>query len=219
LLTEEALKRIAQVALSLGTGGRALAAVVRRAMEGVAWRLAELRDEGVDRLVLTPEAVEGVAEPIAVRRGEKIPAKWKHAAPAPRSRRALPDIELLRAEAVAAVAGTSAASAVAFSDVTGWSAERVRQRLESVKELIDWRETIGEAREFWLQFEGQNKHRLQLVLRVAEELLARNTTITHFYRAYKISQSENIQACLHFHDYWDLKTKEEKKRGEPGGSS
>ena len=56
----------------------------------------------------------------------------------------------------------------------------------------------------------ENKNRLTLVLRLAEELANRKATITEFYLAYLYSGTDNIQANLCFLDYTRLKKEEER---------
>ena len=54
--------------------------------------------------------------------------------------------------------------------------------------------------------------RKALVLRLAEELFNRQATITEFFLAYVYSNTDNIQANLHYLDYTRLKKEEEKKK-------
>ena len=58
------------------------------------------------------------------------------------------------------------------------------------------------------------QHRNALVLRLAEELAVRKATITEFFLAYVYSNTDNIQANLHYLDYTRLKKEEEKKKKE-----
>ncbi len=111
--------------------------------------------------------------------------------------------------------GTAAGGLPAgISDTRGWSQEQVSTKLEEVRKQLDWDNTTGSARKWWEAFETENKHRLALVLRLAEELLNRKATITEFFLAYVYSNTDNIQANLCYLDYTRLKKEEEKKKKE-----
>lgn len=100
-----------------------------------------------------------------------------------------------------------------ITDTRGWSDEQLRTKLEEIKKtVLDWDNTTGSARKWWEAFESENKHRLALVLRLAEELQVRKATITEFFLAYVYSNTDNIQANLHYLDYTRLKKEEEKKK-------
>ena len=51
-------------------------------------------------------------------------------------------------------------------------------------------------------------------MRLAEELANRKATITEFFLAYVYSNTDNIQANLHYLDYTRLKKEEERKKRE-----
>ena len=101
-----------------------------------------------------------------------------------------------------------------ISNVRGWPEEQIKKKLEEVKEKLDWVNTTGSAKKWWEAFETENKHRVALVLRLAEELQNRKATITEFFLAYVYSNTDNIQANLHYLDYTRLKKEEEKKKKE-----
>jgi hypothetical protein len=98
--------------------------------------------------------------------------------------------------------------------VRGWTDEQILARLEEVKSKLDWENTTGSARKWWDAFENENKHRWNLVLRLAEELAKRKATITEFFLAWVYSNTDNIQANLSYLDYTRLKKEEERKRRE-----
>ena len=101
-----------------------------------------------------------------------------------------------------------------ISDTKGWSDEQTTKRLEDIRKQLDWENTTGSAKKWWEAFESENKHRLPLVLRLAEELHIRKATITEFFLAYVYSNTDNIQANLCYLDYTRLKKEEEKRRRE-----
>jgi len=99
-----------------------------------------------------------------------------------------------------------------FTNTAGWSNDQLSARLEQVRETLDWKNTTGNARQWWSAFEVENAKKLALVLRLAEELAARKATITEFFIAYVYSNTDNITANLHYLDYTRLKKEEEAKK-------
>jgi type IV secretion system protein VirD4 len=106
-----------------------------------------------------------------------------------------------------------------ISDTRGWSDDKVKTQLEEVRAKLDWENTTGSARKWWEAFESENKFRLALVLRLAEELLVRKATITEFFLAYVYSNTDNIQANLHYLDYTRLKKEEEKNKRDAASAA
>jgi type IV secretory pathway TraG/TraD family ATPase VirD4 len=101
-----------------------------------------------------------------------------------------------------------------ITNTAGWSAEQIDKKLAEVKKVLDWDNTTGSARKWWEAFENENKTRMPLVLRLAEELQVRKATVTEFFLAYVYSNTDNIQANLSYLDYTRLKKEEEKKKKE-----
>jgi type IV secretory pathway TraG/TraD family ATPase VirD4 len=101
-----------------------------------------------------------------------------------------------------------------ITNTAGWTDAQVTTKLEEVKKTLDWDNTTGSARKWWEAFENENKTRMPLVLRLAEELQVRKATITEFFLAYVYSNTDNIQANLSYLDYTRLKKEEEKKKKE-----
>jgi hypothetical protein len=99
------------------------------------------------------------------------------------------------------------------SDTRGWTREQFRTAIEVLKqEHLGWEQTGGSARKWWVAFEQENAERPALILRLCEELKSRRATITQFFLAYVYSNTDNIQANLHYLDYTRLKEKERKER-------
>ena len=97
----------------------------------------------------------------------------------------------------------------------GMTEEQIKEILEETKnDYLDWDNTTGSARKWWEAFENENQHRVALILRLAEELKIRNATITDFFMAYVYSNTDNIQANLHYLDYTRLKKEIEKRKKE-----
>ena len=106
-----------------------------------------------------------------------------------------------------------------ISNTAGWTDEQLAKKLDEVRASLDWDNTTGSARKWWEAFENENKHRLALVLRLAEELANRKATITEFFLAYVYSNTDNIQANLYYLDYSRLKKEEERKRKEAAAAN
>lgn len=94
-----------------------------------------------------------------------------------------------------------------YPELNSMSAEQLLDRLGVLKvQKLSWNETSGSARRWWTAFEEENSGaRLRLVVRLAEELAVRNASITEFFLAYVYSNTDNIQANLHYLDYTRLK--------------
>lgn len=101
-----------------------------------------------------------------------------------------------------------------ITDTRGWTDDKVIEKLNETKKKLDWDNTTGSARKWWEAFENENKHRMALVLRLAEELANRKATITEFFLAYVYSNTDNIQANLSYLDYTRLKKEEERRKKE-----
>jgi type IV secretory pathway TraG/TraD family ATPase VirD4 len=101
-----------------------------------------------------------------------------------------------------------------ISNTRGWSDQQILDKLKECKAKLDWDNTTGSARKWWEAFENENQHRVALILRLAEELVNRQATITEFFLAYVYSNTDNIQANLHYLDYTRLKKEEEKRKRE-----
>lgn len=100
-----------------------------------------------------------------------------------------------------------------------WSASRLRQRLDETLDAIDWANTTGSARKWWEAFVSENSTRLPLVLRLAEELAIRKATITEFFLAYVSSNTDDIQANLHYLDYTRVKREQAEARRRAAADS
>lgn len=94
------------------------------------------------------------------------------------------------------------------------SDEQIAERYRKVRELLDWAATSGPARRWWKSFEARNVDHMPQVLRLSEVLFARRATITEFFLAYVYSNTDNLQANLHYLDYTRLKKEQERKKKE-----
>jgi hypothetical protein len=126
----------------------------------------------------------------------------------------LPDA--IQPAAAGAAPGVAAPGALppGITNTKGWTDQQVLDKLAEVKKTLDWDNTTGSARKWWEAFENENKTRIALVLRLAEELGTRKATVTEFFLAYVYSNTDNIQANLCYLDYSRLKKEEEKKKRE-----
>jgi type IV secretory pathway TraG/TraD family ATPase VirD4 len=110
--------------------------------------------------------------------------------------------------------GTAGGPPVGITNTKGWTDQQILDKLEETKATLEWDKTTGSARKWWEAFENENKHRMALVLRLAEELKNRKATITEFFLAYVYSNTDNIQANLCYLDYTRLKKEEERRKKE-----
>jgi hypothetical protein len=100
-----------------------------------------------------------------------------------------------------------------ITNTVGWTDEAIERAYQKILPRLGWNDTTGSARKWWESFASENQQRKALVLRLAEELLTRNATITEFFLAYVYSNTDNIQANLFYLDYVRLKKAgEEEKR-------
>lgn len=105
----------------------------------------------------------------------------------------------------------------AFRD--GMQAERdiddqqLWNRIEEIKrDHLNWIDASKSAAKWWNKFEDEFRVRPSLVLRLVEELQHRKSTINEFFLAYVYSNTDNIQANLHYLDYMKLKEADDNFR-------
>lgn len=201
ILTEDALDAIAKEAAALGTGARGLHRLIGQAVDSVDYRWPELAEEGVVKVIINAEAARGLAEPLLetgeakVKRQDEELRKECFIGIPPRPK------PLLKEKAAAGI-----------TDVADWSSEAIFNEIEEVKNSLAYDKTSGSARKWWDTFEKENNHRPALILRLCEELKNREATIGDFFLAYVYSNTDNIQANLHYFDYAKLKGLEDEKK-------
>ncbi|MGE0144408.1 MAG: AAA family ATPase [Planctomycetota bacterium] len=200
VITDDALDAIAEEAEALGTGARGLHRLIGRAVDSVDHRWSELAADGVTRVTIDRATISGASEP----RLEKGAAEHERVDEELRR-------ECMRGMPPRPAPGTNAPSA--DIDKSAWTPAQLRDAIDRLKaEKLDWPSTSGSARKWWEAFESENKERLHLVLRLSEELAEREATITEFFLAYVYSNTDNIQANLHYLDYTRLKKKDEANK-------
>lgn len=208
----------------------------RKLIEWFASRNDSTQEQVQQRAVLTPDEIGRPADNISTFFMPNTPVFQGHLVPffkMPEMLKRLTEFDSeehelkLRSEPISFDDGDGSSQPVAYqqqaapgglppgiTNTSGWSEERVRSKLEEVKKVLDWDNTTGSARKWWEAFEVENKVRMPLVLRLAEELQNRKATITEFFLAYVYSNTDNIQANLSYLDYSRLKKEEEKKKKE-----
>jgi hypothetical protein len=199
--TRPALKAIAQKALALKTGARALTRILKDCLKEIEYQLPELAQEGVGEITFNKTSVL-TGQPQLTYSKELTAC--------------LTQVQQLSSQFTAFKSNyyTSAQPEKVISQTKGWSQHKILARLEQVKSHIGWQDSKGSARKWWQAFEQDNQRRPSLVLKLAEELLVRKATITDFYLAYVFSHTNNIQANLYYLDYTRLKKEEDKRKGE-----
>ena len=88
-----------------------------------------------------------------------------------------------------------------LSNTEGWSEEQIRLRFDEVRPQLGIDEAAPQAREWWDSFALENQARPSLLLRLAEELAVRRAGISDFFEAFALSQTDNVQANLHYLEY------------------
>src|SRR5262249_38252902 len=188
IVENSAVETLLELAMAERTGARALMEVLNDRLLHVVNALPDLMEEGGTRVIVDGDCVR------------KGAARWKIGA---EPIEAVVDLEeMAKMEEPTQAAG---ALPVGISNTKNWTEERIRERLNQMKSTLDWASTTGSARKWWDAFERENSHRLGLVLRLAEELALRKATLTEFFLAYVYSNTDNIQANLHYLDYTRLK--------------
>ena len=205
-ITDDALDAIAAEAVALGTGARGLHRLIGRAVDPVDYQWPDLADKGICRVVITRDCVERglppeliAGPPAALRQDQELRRESLAGLPP----RPLPVLGSTR---------QGAALPPGITDTRDWSDEQLWNSLEELKNgQLDWKNTTGSARKWWESFQEENKHRPALIFRLAEELRNRHATITELFLAYVYSNTDNIQANLHYLDYQRLKEAGQKK--------
>ena len=88
--------------------------------------------------------------------------------------------------------------------------ERIREHIESLKvATLDLPNSSEGAAKWWNEFEKDNSQRPSLVVRLLEELQKREVTLNEFYLACIYSNTDNLQANLHYLDYFRLKQRDD----------
>ncbi len=205
-IAAEALDTISQEAAALGTGARGLHRLIGRAVDAVDHQWPDLANRGICKVIINRACVETGAAPELVAgppAATRLDQDLRHEALAglpPRPRPVLPS------------GARTAEFPPGITDTRTWSDEELWNALEQLKnDHLDWTNTTGSARKWWETFQQENKHRPALIFRLAEELRNRKATITEFFLAFVYSNTDNIQANLHYLDYKRLKDGEEEK--------
>ena len=204
-ITEDALDAIAAEAAVIGTGARGLQRLVGRAVDAVDHRWAELADDGVTQVVIDRNCALGTGAPELIR-GESI---WERV---DGELRGAANLQLPPSPRPLIAEPAASAPRDGITDCRGWSDEQCWNRIELLKsEQLEWEQAAGAARTWWLKFETDNRHRPALILRLCEELARRKATINRFFLASIYSNTDNIQANLHYLDYLMLKEADEDR--------
>lgn len=235
--TPGALRAVAEEACALGTGARGLNRAVLRSLADVDFRLPEMAAEGITRVTVTAATVKGGraagvkvvrSRPPAVRRPGGRARRGGTTGPEPRAA-CRTEAEDLRAIALAIPdpaegSGTSAAAATAangdvftFTDPRGLTPEQIRKRLDAVKKSLKFGRSMITAKAWWSSFEEENRERLHVVLRTAEELRLRDCGLDEFFSAYLQAGTDNIRAALLYLDYKRARDEWERKRKPTSG--
>ena len=207
-ISSEALDLIAEDAAKMGTGARGLHRLIGRVVDAVDHRWPELADDGVTKVIIDPACITEGAEPRLIK--EKRTLKRRDLE--------LRTICLTNLPPSPSVLRNTATDASGLIDVSSWNEQEIIEDLERIKEQdLQWQESSDPSKKWWRAFEEENSKRMPLVHRLAQELKLRKATIEEFFMAYVYSNTDNIQANLHYMDYVRLKAEESKKRNTDSG--
>ncbi|MBK9472065.1 MAG: AAA family ATPase [bacterium] len=229
--TAGALRAVAEEACALGTGARGLNRAVLRSLAEIDYRLPELAAEGVTRVTVTAASVRG-GKSVDFQRSRSRPRAVRR----PGARAGRPGVpgdaaqpacrtvaEDLRAVALAvpesspqeAASGGGGSEAFTFTDARELTPQQIRKRLDAVKKSLKFGKSMLTARKWWSAFEEENRLRLHVVLRTAEELRMRDCGLDEFFSAYLDANTDNIHSVLLFLDYRRSRDEWERKRKAP----
>jgi len=204
VFTPDALDALSHEAAALGTGARGLHRLIGRAVDPVDHQWAELADRSIRQVVINRQCIEHGAVPELLSVGpatERMDQDLRRT-----SLSGLPP----RPKPVLAAANPGVRLPAGITDLSGWRDEEIWNSLEQMKSgPLGWPSTTESARKWWQAFETENHHRPGLIHRLVEELKLRSATITEFFLAYVYSNTDNIQANLHYLDYMRLKAEQE----------
>ena len=93
----------------------------------------------------------------------------------------------------------------------GLSNEQMEILQGELHEKLDRDKLTGSALKWWDTFLSENGHRPALIVRLMEELVRREASISEFFLSYVYSNTDNIMANLHYLDYSRLKKEEEAR--------
>lgn len=101
--------------------------------------------------------------------------------------------------------------AIGFTNTKNCTAAELRARYEEVRSHLDWANTVGPAKAWWLAFEAENATRVPQLLRMAEELAMRKSSIREFFDSFCESKVSDMKANLSFLDYRRIKKQEDNQ--------
>ncbi|MAG58211.1 MAG: hypothetical protein CMJ83_18140 [Planctomycetes bacterium] len=203
-LTKDALRLIAAEAMAKGVGARGLARVLLAHLAELRFQLPELARKGIRKIVIGRSVITDGAAP-------RLTRTHTTAEPAPdmvevlrRTAFGFPDEDEGEAESQQ----NEAARNSQFSDTSGWTTEEIDRVLQDVKARLGFQRLGQREREWWERFENDLGECKETALRVGEELVSRDASLSEFFVACAYSGTESIQANLHFLDYYRLKKRE-----------
>lgn len=100
-----------------------------------------------------------------------------------------------------------------MSNTIDWSEGQLLDHLDEIKtSFLQWNVCSGSARSFWVNLEEQKLLPLRTIVRLAEELASRNASISEFFNSYIHSNTDNVQAILHYMDYTRIRNRDIETR-------
>jgi hypothetical protein len=97
-----------------------------------------------------------------------------------------------------------------LTNVAGWTRQQIMTRYEKVLHEIGYADADKKVQEWWDKIRDNSKP--EHILRTAEEIWIRHSSIALFFEAFVYAESENVQAILAFHDFQKLRRQERQEK-------
>ena len=196
------VQTLANTLAELGIGARSLHRLIGATVDSVDHRWPELAESGVIKVTVTAACLQERTEPLL--------DYGNHTDRQDLNLRQQALKVLPRKPRIANTETQQATEPSVFTDTRDWSMERIREHIDSLKEeTLDLLNGSEGAVKWWDEFEQENSQRPSLIVRLLEELARRKATLNEFYLACNYSNTENVQASLHYLDYLRLKKRDE----------
>jgi len=88
-----------------------------------------------------------------------------------------------------------------LTNTDGWSTEQLREHLQKLRVLQGWLQLSPGARVWWNKLLERHRGRLDVMVRLLEELQQRRTMMQRFYEITNLSGTDDVLSNLHFLDY------------------
>lgn len=88
-----------------------------------------------------------------------------------------------------------------LTQTRGWSAERIRKKIDGLKQRMKWGSSDKDCTDWWGQVEYMNRDHPRTILGYLEEVEKRDGTLDQLVSAFREGGAKNIQAAFHYMDF------------------